>query len=38
MAVGNAEKELKEVADYITVTNDEGAVAAVIEKFGYKEV
>lgn len=38
VAVGNAEKELKEVADYITVTNDEGAVAAVIEKFGYKEV
>ncbi len=35
VAVGNAERELKEHADYIAPTNDEDAVAAVIEKFGY---
>ena len=35
VAVGNAVKGLKERADFIAVTNDEGAVAQVIEKFGY---
>lgn len=35
VAVGNAEEELKARADYVTVTNDEGAVKKVIEKFGY---
>lgn len=35
VAVGNAVDGLKAVADYVTVTNDEGAVARVIEKFGY---
>ena len=36
VAVGNATKELKDAADYVSVTNDEGAVAKIIEKFGYK--
>lgn len=35
VAVGNAVHGLKEKADFIAVTNDEGAVAEVIEKFGY---
>ena len=35
VAVGNAVDELKAAANYVTVTNDEGAVARVIEKFGY---
>lgn len=35
VAVGNAVEGLKAAADYVTVTNDEGAVARVIEKFGY---
>lgn len=35
VAVGNAVQELKDAADYVTVTNDEGAVARVIEQFGY---
>ncbi|MDE7257223.1 MAG: HAD hydrolase family protein, partial [Clostridia bacterium] len=35
VAVGNAVDGLKAAADYVTVTNDEGAVAKVIEKFGY---
>ena len=33
VAVGNARRDVKAAADYITVTNDEGAVRAVIEKF-----
>ena len=36
VAVGNAAQGLKRRAAYITVTNDEGAVARVIESFGYK--
>lgn len=35
VAVGNATERLKVGADYISATNDEGAVAEVIEKFGY---
>ncbi len=33
IAVGNARADVKAVADYVTVTNDEGAVKAVLEKF-----
>lgn len=33
VAVGNARSDVKAAADYVTVTNDEGAVKAVIEKF-----
>ena len=36
VAVGNAVDELKEAADFVAVTNDEGAVAQIIEKYGYK--
>lgn len=35
VAVGNAVSELKEVANYIAATNNDGAVAEVIEKFGF---
>ena len=35
VAVGNAVDGLKAAANFVTVTNDEGAVARVIEKFGY---
>lgn len=35
VAVGNAVEELKRAADYVTVSNDKGAIARVIEKFGY---
>lgn len=35
VAVGNACDELKAAVRYITVTNDEGAVARVIEEFGF---
>ena len=35
-AVENGEKELKDVADYVAPTCDEGAVADIIKKFGYK--
>lgn len=35
VAVGNSVQGLKDGADFITVTNDEGAVKAVIERFGY---
>lgn len=35
VAVGNAVEELKAHADFVTVTNDEGAVKRVIEEFGY---
>ena len=37
VAVGNAVQGLKDAANYVTVTNDEDAVARVIEKFGYIE-
>lgn len=33
-AVGNAPSTVKEVADYISVTNNDGAVAQIIKKFG----
>jgi hypothetical protein len=35
VAVGNATDALKEHADFISVSNEEGAIAQVIEKFGY---
>lgn len=35
VAVGNATEELKRKAKFVTVTNDEGAVARVIKEFGY---
>lgn len=35
VAVGNAVDELKQNADFITVSNDEGAVAKIINKFGF---
>ncbi|MGN0813309.1 MAG: Cof-type HAD-IIB family hydrolase [Candidatus Coproplasma sp.] len=35
-AVGNGEEELKRVAKYVAPTCDEGAVAHIIKKFGYK--
>lgn len=38
VAVGNAAELLKQSADYVTVTNNEGAVAKIIEKFGFKQV
>ena len=37
IAVKNADERLKQVATVIDYTNDEGAVAAVIEKYGYME-
>ena len=33
VAMGNAMEPLKEIADYITETNDENGVAKAIEKF-----
>ena len=33
VAMGNAQSEVKEVADYVTGSNDEDGVAKVIEKF-----
>jgi hypothetical protein len=37
VAVSNAAQPLKSMADYVTkLTNDDGAIAEVIEKFGYK--
>lgn len=35
VAVGNATEGLKAAADYISCTNDQGAVAQVIKKIGY---
>ena len=35
VAVGNAVQPLKNAADFVTVTNNEGAVARIIEEFGY---
>ena len=36
VAVGNAVDDLKKEANYITVSNNEDAVAKIIEKFGFK--
>lgn len=36
IAVGNAVDELKEAADYVSVSNNEDAVAEIIEKFGFR--
>jgi hydroxymethylpyrimidine pyrophosphatase-like HAD family hydrolase len=35
--MGNAFPEVKEVADYVTLTNEENGVAHVIDKFVLKE-
>lgn len=35
-AVGNGEQELKLIADYVAPTCDDGGVAYIIQKFGYK--
>ena len=37
VAVANGVEELKRAADYVSVTNDECAVADVIAKFGFEE-
>lgn len=34
-AVGNAEEELKRAADFVAVSNNDGAVAQIIKKFGF---
>lgn len=36
VAVGNAVQQLKDAADFVAVTNNEGAVAQIIKKFGFK--
>lgn len=36
VAVGNAVDGLKSVADYVSVSNNDGAVAEIIEKFGFR--
>ncbi len=36
VAVGNAVEGLKSVADYVSVSNNDGAVAEIIEKFGFR--
>ena len=33
IAVANAREEVKKAADYVTVSNDEDAVAEIINKF-----
>lgn len=38
VAMGNAESVVKEIADYITLSNEEDGVAKVIEEFIIKEV
>lgn len=35
VAVGNADPVLKAAADYVTISNNDGAVAQIIEKFGF---
>lgn len=35
VAVGNAVPELKLAADFVSVSNDEGAVAKIIDKYGF---
>lgn len=37
VAMGNAEEELKRMADYVTLTNDEDGVAKFIERYILKE-
>lgn len=37
VAVGNADAKLKAAADYVSVTNDEDAVAEIIEKYGFMQ-
>ena len=34
-AVGNAAEELKAAADFVSASNNEGAVAQIIKKFGF---
>lgn len=34
-AVGNAEQELKDAAKFVSVSNNQGAVAQIIKKFGF---
>ena len=36
VAVANAVPELREKAQFVSVSNDEGAIAQVIERFGYR--
>ena len=36
IAVGNAVEDLKRVSDYVSVSNDDDAVAEIIEKFGFR--
>ena len=38
VAVGNAVPELKAKADFVAVTNNEGALAQIINKYGYRNV
>lgn len=33
VAMGNAQKEVKEMADYVTASNDEDGIVNVISKF-----
>ncbi|MBD5632653.1 MAG: HAD family phosphatase [Clostridia bacterium] len=35
VAVGNATEKLKEAADFVSVTNNQGAVAQIIKKYGF---
>ena len=37
VAMGNATDEIKEMADYVTLSNDEDGVAHVINKFILEE-
>ena len=37
VAMGNATDEIKEMADYVTLSNDEDGVAHVIHKFKLEE-
>ncbi len=34
-AVGNADNALKQIADFIAITNNEGAIAQIIDKYGF---
>ena len=38
IAMGNAVQELKEIADYVTLSNDEDGIAYAIDKFINEEV
>lgn len=35
VAVGNATESLKDAADFVSVSNNDGAIAQIIEKFGF---